>query len=140
MKKIILTFILLTMAPMVHAEALIPEEDQQFCYEWAVGETGIDPTAPITGSDGKRIDAFSKGAGGATLGMLIGGLAFGNVGVGGLAGGLIGLFSGLDDTTDAMRERSLILNSLSPEERKKLEQEAKIYIESFNNCLKEKGY
>jgi hypothetical protein len=71
------------------------QKDQGECYQWAKGQSGVDPGAPAAGPDrGKRVGGAVGGAArGAAGGALIGAIA-GDAGkgaaIGATAGGLMG--------------------------------------------------
>lgn len=100
--------------------------DRLACHDWAVVQTGFNPSA---------YPQFNQGARGATKGLFVGGAAGTIVGAiaSGGTGALIGLGAGA-------ASGGLIGGIFGVEKRRKLEIRYDAYLRAAQTCLEGKGY
>ncbi|MDJ0950272.1 MAG: YMGG-like glycine zipper-containing protein [Alphaproteobacteria bacterium] len=114
-------------------------KDEFECHEWAVRQTGIDPTrpAPSYGGSGGRTTAspLRGAAGGAALGA-IGGAIGGNAGKGAAIGAGVGALAG------GIRRNNQRQRQYEAQQQAQAQQNARVneYNRAKAACLRGRGY
>lgn len=114
------------------------QRDQYDCYQWAKGQTGVEPSraAPQTASaPAPRGGAVRGAAGGAALGA-IGGAIGGNAGKGAAIGAGVGAAAGLFRQRRARRSQQQAQQQASASQQQNLAQ----YNRAFAACMQGRGY
>ncbi len=118
------------------------EQDKYSCHQWAVGQTGYDPTqgasAPQASGGSPSGGVVSGAAKGALVGAAVGGIVSGSsgakkgLGAGAAAGGLLG---GMHRQSQAAEQQRAQQQSQAQAAQKQSE-----YNRAFAACLESKGY
>jgi hypothetical protein len=121
--------------------------DEAACFDWAKGQTGIDPKAikpqaPDQQSAEKAADTATQGARlrgaarGAAAGAVIGGVA-GDAGTGAAAGAAAGTLAGGATKRQAKRQAAA---GAEQQAQASVEQQKVAYNKAFSACMEGKGY
>ena len=113
--------------PMKGQSAKQEDADRQTCHDWAVVQSGYDPSGETQ---------TTKGTKGATTGAIIGAVVGTTIGVatyGGSAGALRGLGIGVGSG-------GLIGGVIGKNKQKKLDAKYDTYLRAGTTCLEAKGY
>lgn len=116
------------------------DKDKYACHEWAVKQTGVDPTQPAQSYQPAYASAHEGGllrggARGAALGA-VGGAIGGDAGKGAAIGAAVGALGGI------FRRRQEVMNQYARQEQEAAvhRNAVQAYDRAYDTCLKGRGY
>ncbi len=132
----------LSVFPAKGQDRATQDKDEYDCYQWAKGNTGIDPLAPAQAAAVPAAPQPAKGgavktaAKGAAAGAAVGAIA-GDAGKGAAAGAAVGGMKGVSDKRKGQKEAQ---QQAAADQKAAADQTKATFNKGFAACLEGKGY